>query len=118
MTTRQEQLQPVTAARRTDLLTVARAEALFSSDLPTGTRPTRAEATAVISDAVRTHGGIRSCATVLAGEYGDHPETAVPRMRWALAAIRALYPTPSSVVATRGFHWSEHRAHGRSRATR
>ncbi|WP_188195983.1 hypothetical protein [Nonomuraea sp. SYSU D8015] len=75
----------------TDFLTAARAEALFGSDLPTGSAPSGPEVTAAIRRAVRTHGGTRGCAVALAGEYGDHPETAAPRMRWALQVVRTVY---------------------------
>jgi hypothetical protein len=61
-----------------DLLTAARAEALFTSDLSTESHPSCAEVTATIRRAIRTHGSSRSCATMLAGEYGEHPETALP----------------------------------------
>jgi hypothetical protein len=95
----------------TDMLIAARAEALFTSDLPTGSRPTRAAATAAIRGAVRAHGGVRGCATALAGAYGEHPETAAPRMRWALAAIQTAYSRPVEKThrlrrSVRGFHWS------------
>ena len=87
-------------AATTDLLTAARAEALFSSDMPTGATPSGAEIGAAIRNAVRTHGGTRGCATLLAGEYGDHPETAVARMRWALSTIRSAYsPTSGQRLA-------------------
>ncbi|TMR14700.1 hypothetical protein ETD86_28405 [Nonomuraea turkmeniaca] len=76
----------------TDLLTAARAEALFGSELPTGSAPSDAEVAAAIRRAVRRHGGTRGCAVVLAGEYGEHPETAAPRMRWALGVVRGAYP--------------------------
>jgi hypothetical protein len=75
----------------TDLLTAARAEALFTSDLSTTSHPTKAEVTTTIRRVIRTHGGSRGCATMLAGEYGEHPETAAARMRWALGVIHALY---------------------------
>ena len=29
--------------------------------------------------------GVRDCAARVAGEFGDHPDTAVARMSWALA---------------------------------
>ncbi|MFC8434006.1 hypothetical protein [Streptomyces sp. NPDC057253] len=75
-----------------DLLTAARAEALFTSDLSTGSEPTRAEIAAAIRRAILDHGGSRGCATILAWAYGERPETAVPRMRWALGRVRAVYP--------------------------
>ncbi len=74
-----------------DILTVARAEALFTSTLPTDTHPTRAEAVRAIRIALRSHGGVHGCTQVLAGEYGDHPETAAPRMRWARGVVDAIF---------------------------
>ena len=73
------------------LLTVARAEALFTSQLATGSRPTYDVAETAIRIAVRTHGGVRGCAADVAAEYGDHPELAAPRMRWARDVVRQLY---------------------------
>jgi hypothetical protein len=31
----------------------------------------------------------------VAGEFGDHPDTAVARMSWALATIQTVYPVPA-----------------------
>jgi hypothetical protein len=72
-------------------LSAARAEALFASELPTGSHPSSAEVGAAISRAVRRHGGARGCGIMLAGEYGDHPDTAVPRMRWAIGLVESTY---------------------------
>jgi hypothetical protein len=36
--------------------------------------------------------GIRGCAAQMAGEFGNHPDTALSRMAWALATIRTVYP--------------------------
>jgi len=72
-----------------DLLTAARAEALFTSDFSTGAQPACAEVTAAIRRAVRVHGGTWACVTALAGQYGDHPETA--RAPDALGVVRAAY---------------------------
>src|SRR3954463_1133225 len=77
----------------TDLLT-ARAEALFASPLPTGSHPTPAQVSPAVAAAVRAHRGIHGCAIALAGAYGEHPETAAPRMRWALAVVHTLYTHP------------------------
>ncbi|WP_196943323.1 hypothetical protein [Streptomyces sclerotialus] len=75
-----------------DLLSAARAEALFSSALAVDSQPTKDEVETAIRQAVRQHHGTRGCAVVLAGAYGEYPETAVPRMRWALRQVRAAYP--------------------------
>jgi hypothetical protein len=77
--------------RSIDILNAARAEALFTSPLSATVQPSLAEVTEAIRRAVRAHGGSRGCAIEVAGEYGDHPETAVPRMRWALRSVEAIY---------------------------
>ena len=95
---------------RTGMLTAARAEALFSSDVPVGEPLNARYLTAVIKDAVHRLGGVRGCAAAVAAVYGDYPEIAVPRMRWALGVVTAAYGTgvpPSRprlrrVIATAG----------------
>lgn len=77
--------------RSPGLLTAARAEALFTSPLSANVQSGLAEVTDAIRRAVRAHGGTRGCAIEVAGEYGDHPETAAPRMRWALQLVEATY---------------------------
>ncbi|MBL7259631.1 hypothetical protein [Paractinoplanes lichenicola] len=73
------------------ILTVARAEALFTSHLSTGSKPSYVAVEQAIRHAVRMHGGVRGCAADVAGEYGDHPESAAPRMRWARGVVEDLY---------------------------
>jgi hypothetical protein len=75
----------------TNLLTAARAEALFNSDLPTGKPASATQVAAAIKDSVRRLGGARACAAEVAAAYGDCPEIAVLRMRWALRAVTAAY---------------------------
>ena len=80
---------------KTTVLTVARAEALFTSQLATGSRPSYDVVETAIRVAVRTHGGVRGCAADVAAdvaaEYGDYPEVAAPRMRWARSVVEQLY---------------------------
>jgi hypothetical protein len=76
-----------TAATTIDLLTAARAEALFTSDLSASREPNTVEITDAIRRALRSHGGTRGCAAEVAAAYGDRPETAAPRMRWACAVV-------------------------------
>lgn len=73
-----------------DLLATARAEALFAARVNAGTL-TRSEATTAIQHAVRTCGGVRGCAARVAQEFGDHPDVAVKRMRWAKATVAELF---------------------------
>src|SRR3954465_10633198 len=71
-----------------------RAEALFASTLqPSGSASADQIRRAVATTLRRL--GIRGCAGRMASEFGDHPETAMARMCWALATIRTVYPTPS-----------------------
>jgi hypothetical protein len=70
-------------------LLAARAAALFASELPTGSRP--ADVNAAVASAVHACGGTRGCVAVMATAYGDCPETAAPRMRWALS-VAAIAP--------------------------
>lgn len=76
----------------------ARAAALFVSDLPAGSRPDGPAVDAAIAHAVRVWGGHRGCVAAMAAAYGDCPETAAPRMRWALAVVLAAYE-PALVAA-------------------
>lgn len=71
-------------------LAAARAEALFTSQLSTGSRPTLAVLDTAIRVAVRSF-GVRGCAGHVATEFGDHPELAVARMRWARDVVEQVY---------------------------
>ncbi len=64
----------------------ARADALFASPLQRSDEPSPAQVHQAIAAAVAAF-GIRGCAARVAQAYGEHPETAVPRMRWARAAV-------------------------------
>jgi hypothetical protein len=64
------------------------AEALFVSPLQPSEHPTPAEVRAAIDDSLNCYGGPLGCASWLAKEYGEHPEVAADRMRWALDLIR------------------------------
>ena len=73
---------------RIDLPAAGRAEALFTSDLSAWVPHTPTEVTAAIRRAIRINGGIEGCMAAMASAYGDHPETAAPRMRWARAVAQ------------------------------
>ncbi len=71
----------------------ARCEALFASGLQRSDAPT-AEA---VADAIRRtvrRLGTRGCAGQMAQEFGDHPQAAVDRMRWARQLIGELSDPP------------------------
>ena len=80
-------------------LLAARAAALFTSDLPAGSWPSAALVEAAIVASVRTRGGTRGCVAELAAAYGDYPETAVTRMRWARSVIQSVYEQPPAELA-------------------
>jgi hypothetical protein len=75
----------------TDPLAAARATALFVSGLSATEQPSRTDVEAAIKHALRTHGGTRGCAADMAAAYGDYPELAAPRMRWARHVVEKLY---------------------------
>lgn len=67
-----------------------RAEALFCSDLQQSDRPDWR----LVRDAVHKVsfevGEVR-CAELVAQEFGDHPDTALDRMRWCRAAVAEAF---------------------------
>ena len=67
-------------------ISAARADALFASPLQRSDEPSPAQVHQAIAAAVAAF-GIRGCAARVAQAYGEHPETAVPRMRWARATV-------------------------------
>ena len=70
-----------------DLTTsTTRADALFASPLQRSDKPTPAQVRQAIAAALAAF-GIQGCAARVAQAYGDHPETAVLRMRWARATV-------------------------------
>jgi hypothetical protein len=75
-----------------------RADALFASDLQRSDEPSAALVDQAIAAAVRAHGA-RGCAARVAQEYGEHPDTAAVRMRWARvrAASGLSQTSPASV---------------------
>ena len=68
-----------------------RAEALFVSTLQCSEAPAAPQVRDAMARTLRRL-GIKGCAAEVAGEFGDHPDTAVSRMCWALATVRSVYP--------------------------
>ena len=62
------------------------ADALFASMLQRSDGAGAGQVRKAIAAAMRAYGG-RGCAERVAQEFGDHPETAVARMRWARAVV-------------------------------
>lgn len=66
---------------------VLKAEALFASTLQRSDEPTTDQVQQAATAAVLAH-GTDGCAALLAQAYGDRPEAAAERMRWALSTVR------------------------------
>lgn len=69
----------------------ARCEALFVSSLQSSPQPPAEQVREAVARTIRTH-GVLACVARVAQEFGDHPETAVTRMRWAREAVSHAYP--------------------------
>jgi hypothetical protein len=96
-------------------LTEVRCEALFASELQRSDDPTAEAVSEAIRDTVRQL-GVRGCAGRVAEEFGDHPETAAARMRWARQLVaHAPAPRPAGPSAIRSLAEARHPAGGRQR---
>ncbi len=71
-------------------INTVRADALFASALQRCAEPSAAQVDQAIAAAVRAF-GTRGCAARVAQAYGEHPETAVMRMRWARATVTGTF---------------------------
>ena len=67
-----------------------RADALFASPLQRSEQPSAAQIRQAIATITSTLGRT-GCAAQVAQEYGEHPETAAARMRWARAAVAGAF---------------------------
>ncbi|WP_117210774.1 hypothetical protein [Allorhizocola rhizosphaerae] len=67
-----------------------RCEALFVSNLQSSQHPAAPAVRAAVRRTLQNL-GVNDCAARVAQEFGDHPETAVLRMRWAREAIQEAY---------------------------
>jgi hypothetical protein len=85
----------MTATRNHLSIRAARANALFVSPLQRSgqpsTRQIRRSTTAALGQF-----GARGCAERVAQEFGDHPELAATRMRWARQAVAGAFGEPAS----------------------
>jgi hypothetical protein len=67
-----------------------RADALFASVLQISDEPSAVQVKQAIDAATGTLGDL-GCAARVAQEFGEHPETAVARMRWARAEVAWVF---------------------------
>ncbi len=71
------------------------ADALFASVLQRSDNPRASQVRKAIAAAVRAYGGLGRVQRV-AQEFGDHPEAAANRMRWARAVAGQLFAASSA----------------------
>ena len=71
------------------------ADALFASVLQRSDNPSAGQVRKAIAAAMRAYGG-SGCVQRVAQEFGDHPEAAVNRMRWARAVADELFASPTA----------------------
>ncbi|MEH1129090.1 hypothetical protein [Micromonospora sp. CPCC 206061] len=86
-------------------VTATRCEALFVSALQDSDHPSPEQVRAAVLRAIRDY-GVRSCVARVAQEFGDHPDVAVARMRWARYEIQRAYPPPAKRNPSRTRGWS------------
>jgi hypothetical protein len=86
-------------------ISTARADALFVSALQRSEEPSAAQVQRAIAAAIREFGA-RGCAARVAQAYGEHPETSVPRMRWARAVVTGIRETERDGRASGAFERS------------
>jgi hypothetical protein len=67
-----------------------RTDALFVSPLQPSDEPGARQVQRAVAAAVRRFGD-RGCAGRVAQEFGEHPEIAAARMRWARQAVAGAY---------------------------
>ncbi|NMO55130.1 hypothetical protein HH310_28580 [Actinoplanes sp. TBRC 11911] len=72
------------------LIADIRSEALFASNLQRSQHPTVESIRAVVNSTVDRLGQ-RRCSEVVAQEFGEHPDCALDRMRWARRAVRLAF---------------------------
>ena len=71
-------------------ISAVRADALFVSALQRCEHPSAGEVRQAVAAAIHAYGQC-GCAERMAQEFGDHPETAVTRMRWAREQISEAF---------------------------
>ena len=91
-----------------------RADALFTSALQRSDDPGPGQIRRTVAATLDAY-GVTGCAGRVAQEFGDHPEAAAARMRWARAAVAAL--DTQLIPRTRRMAEAESSAFGRNPMT-
>ncbi len=87
-------------------ISAVRADALFVSPLQRSEQPSARQVRQAVATAVRRFGG-RGCSGRVAQEFGEHPDLAVARMRWARGLVAEAFgghgsPEPRERPGARG----------------
>jgi len=80
------------------MITELMTEALFASDLQPSQHPSAGTVRTAVTASILRHGA-DGCAAIVATEFGDHPETAVVRMRWVRDSLAAAEHAAAPVAA-------------------
>ncbi len=78
-----------------------RCEALFASDLQHSQHPDPTDVRAAVARTI-SRLGVTTCLARVAQEFGDPPEAAAARMRWAREAVVSAFPESRRIPAQRG----------------
>jgi hypothetical protein len=81
-------------------LDLCRCEALFASDLQHSQHPDPTDVRAAVAHTI-SQLGETACLARMAQEFGDHPEAAAARMRWAREAVESAYTGARHIPAPR-----------------
>jgi hypothetical protein len=76
------------------------ADALFASVLQRSDNPSAGQVRKAIAATMRAYGGL-GCVQRVAQEFGDHPEAAADRMRWARTVAGELSGSPPAPAQQR-----------------
>ena len=82
----------------------SQADAIFASKLQRCDEPSAGQVRQAVAAAIRAF-GYSGCAERVAQEFGDHPETAVIRMRWARAMAGEAFADPVLGARPAGRCW-------------
>src|SRR6266568_9204754 len=93
-------------------ISAGRTDALFVSPLQRSDQPSARQVKEAVAAAIREFGR-RGCSERVAQEFGDHPETAVLRMRWARWVAGEAFTEPGPAAHARLFarHFAAHVVH-------
>ena len=72
------------------VISAVRADANSASALQPSAEPSVMQIRQAIAEAIGRYGG-HGCSAHVAQAYGDHPDTAATRMRWARTAVTATF---------------------------